>query len=69
MYDVNIYTGLGQWELPDYVHAKMNPMSCDFGPKNRAAYEHFLELLYVSKISQSHLQGQLRHLGQIPYHY
>ena len=69
MYDVSIYTDLGQQELPDCVHAKMNPMSCDLGSKNRATYEHFLELLYVSKISQSHLQGQLRHLGQIPYHY
>ena len=33
MYGVNIYTDLGQQELPDCFHAKMNPMSCDLGQK------------------------------------
>ena len=67
MHGVNIYTDLGQQELPDCFHAKMNPMSCDLGQKIRVKYERFSELLYVGNIIQSHQVHNIENVSFLHY--
>ena len=49
MYGVNIYTDLGQQELPDCFHAKMNPMSCDLGQKADRHVNNFQNFYMFAK--------------------